>query len=36
LYGGHAAARLMLHARMLVFAHPLSGEALAFLCEPPF
>ena len=36
LYGGRAAARLMLHARMLAFAHPLSGEALAFLCEPPF
>ena len=36
LYGGRAAERLMLHARMLVFSHPLSGEALAFLCEPPF
>jgi len=39
LYGGDAsgrAERLLLHARMLSFAHPLSGELLTLICEPPF
>ncbi|MBI5436712.1 MAG: RluA family pseudouridine synthase [Nitrosomonadales bacterium] len=39
LYGGKArgrAGRLLLHARMLSFAHPLSGELLTLVSEPPF
>lgn len=39
LYGGpaeHKAPRLLLHAMNLAFAHPLSGEALAFHCPPDF
>ncbi|HZW87345.1 MAG TPA: RluA family pseudouridine synthase [Gallionella sp.] len=39
LYGAAAnnrAERLMLHARMLSFSHPLSGKALTLLCEAPF
>lgn len=39
LYGGEAgvmAERLLLHARVLVFTHPLSGELLTMVCEPPF
>jgi tRNA pseudouridine32 synthase/23S rRNA pseudouridine746 synthase len=39
LYGGEVsgrAERLLLHARMLSFAHPLSGELLTLMCEPPF
>lgn len=36
LYGGHAAARLMLHATALSFAHPLGGELLFLRCDPPF
>ncbi|OIO80327.1 MAG: RNA pseudouridine synthase [Gallionellaceae bacterium CG1_02_56_997] len=36
LYDGRAAARLMLHATTLRFTHPASGEALDFMCEPPF
>ncbi len=36
LYDGRAAERLMLHAQMLSFTHPLSGEAMHFACEPPF
>ena len=39
LYGGEArgrAGRLLLHARMLSFVHPLSGELLTLVCEPPF
>ena len=36
LYGGHEAERLMLHACLLSFAHPLSGEVLDLSCEPPF
>ena len=38
-YGGEArcrAGRLLLHARMLSFAHPLSGELLTWVCKPPF
>ncbi len=30
------AARLLLHAWSLSFAHPVSGKALAFACPPPF
>ncbi len=30
------APRLLLHAEHLAFAHPQSGEALAFACPPPF
>jgi tRNA pseudouridine32 synthase / 23S rRNA pseudouridine746 synthase len=39
LYGGavaNAADRLLLHARLLSFAHPLSNAPLQFICEPPF
>lgn len=39
LYGGEAssmAARLLLHARVLSFAHPLSAELLTLVCEPSF
>ncbi len=36
LYGGHTAERLLLHARMLSFAHPLSGESLNLISEAPF
>lgn len=39
LYGGDArgsAVRLLLHACSLSFAHPLSGELLTTVCEPPF
>ena len=36
LYGGHAADRLLLHASMLSFPHPLSDAPLSFMCEPPF
>ncbi len=39
LYGGEPrgrAGRLLLHARMLSFAHPLSGELLTLVCEPSF
>jgi len=36
LYDGRTAARLMLHANTLSFIHPASGEALHFICEPPF
>jgi tRNA pseudouridine32 synthase/23S rRNA pseudouridine746 synthase len=39
LYGGVASSRadrLLLHARTLSFAHPLSEKPLAFTCEPPF
>lgn len=40
LYGSDsnrlAAPRLMLHAAHLAFAHPVSGEALAFDCPAPF
>lgn len=36
LYGGRAAERLMLHARMLEFAHPLSTEPLSLKCDAPF
>lgn len=39
LYGGDfggSAARLLLHARSLCFAHPLTKETLALTCEPPF
>ncbi len=38
-YGGEISGRvgrLLLHARMLSFAHPLSGELLTLVCEPPF
>lgn len=28
--------RLCLHARELDFCHPVSGDALAFVCPPPF
>ncbi|MDO8262888.1 MAG: RluA family pseudouridine synthase [Gallionella sp.] len=39
LYGGDArgsAVRLMLHASVLNFAHPLGEERLSFECAPPF
>jgi tRNA pseudouridine32 synthase/23S rRNA pseudouridine746 synthase len=36
LYDGRTAERLMLHAHMLNFAHPLSAEPLSLQCEPPF
>ncbi len=36
LYGGRLAPRLMLHAGMLAFQHPRTGEALAFSSPPPF
>lgn len=39
LYGGEAssgAERLLLHARALSFAHPLSEEPLTLVCEAPF
>ncbi|MDE2309782.1 MAG: RluA family pseudouridine synthase [Betaproteobacteria bacterium] len=39
LYGeeaGKRAGRLLLHARMLSLVHPLSGELLTLICEPPF
>ena len=36
LYGGRAAKRLLLHASMLSFAHPLSGEPLSLAIDPPF
>lgn len=39
LYGGavaNAAERLLLHARLLSFAHPQHNEPLQFICEPPF
>ncbi len=39
LYGGrvaNAAERLLLHARLLSFAHPFNNEPLQFICEPPF
>jgi len=39
LYGGEAsggAERLLLHASMLNFAHPLGEERLSFECAPPF
>lgn len=36
LYGGHEAERLMLHARSLSFAHPLSGKMMDFSCAPLF
>lgn len=39
LYGeeaGRKAERLLLHSRLLSFAHPVSGEPLTLTCEPPF
>jgi len=39
LYGEGAsgrAGRLLLHARVLSFAHPLSAEPLTLVCEPSF
>ena len=36
LYGGRKAARLMLHACLLSFAHPLAGQPLTLTSEPPF
>ena len=39
LYGGKTsgrAERLLLHARVLNFAHPLSAEPLSLVCEPSF
>lgn len=39
LYGEEAgciAGRLLLHSRLLGFAHPLSGEPLTLTCDPPF
>jgi len=39
LYGdpaNHRVERLLLHARALSFAHPLSAEPLSLVCEPPF
>jgi tRNA pseudouridine32 synthase/23S rRNA pseudouridine746 synthase len=36
LYGGREAKRLMLHACMLGFVHPLAGRTLALTSNPPF
>jgi tRNA pseudouridine32 synthase/23S rRNA pseudouridine746 synthase len=36
LYGGEPAARLMLHAAHLAFAHPVQGHRIAFDSAPPF
>ena len=36
LYSGQIAERLMLHARMLCFAHPVSGQMLNLVREAPF
>lgn len=39
LYGGavaNSAERLLLHARILSFAHPVSNAPLQFICELPF
>jgi tRNA pseudouridine32 synthase/23S rRNA pseudouridine746 synthase len=36
LYEGRAAERLLLHASMLSFAHPLSGEQLNLVSTEPF
>ncbi len=36
LYGGRAAERLLLHASMLSFAHPLSGKPLTLVSAAPF
>lgn len=36
LYGGRESGRMLLHACLLSFAHPLSGEALNLACDPPF
>ncbi len=36
LYGGIIAHRLMLHAGFLGFAHPRSGEVMAFQSDEPF
>lgn len=39
LYGGEAsnqAKRLLLHAQMLSFVHPVSAVPLTLRCEPPF
>jgi len=36
LYGGRPAERLMLHACMLSFAHPLAGQSLTLASDPPF
>lgn len=36
LYGGRPAERLLLHASILSFAHPLSGELLHLVCTAPF
>jgi tRNA pseudouridine32 synthase/23S rRNA pseudouridine746 synthase len=36
LYGGRAAERMLLHASMLGFIHPLSCEPITLSSEPPF
>ena len=36
LYGAATAARVHLHACSLAFAHPLTGEAVAFASPCPF
>ena len=36
LYGGRTAERLLLHASMLNFTHPLSGELLTLVSAAPF
>ena len=36
LYGGREAERLMLHACLLSFAHPLAGRPLRLVSDPPF
>lgn len=36
LYGGCTSERLLLHACLLSFPHPLSGERLTMESEPPF
>jgi tRNA pseudouridine32 synthase/23S rRNA pseudouridine746 synthase len=36
LYGGRLAERLMLHACLLSFVHPLTGQPLTLASDPPF
>ena len=36
LYGGRAAERLLLHANMLSFVHPLSSKPMTLFCDAPF
>ena len=36
LYGGREGERLLLHAKLLSFIHPLSGEPVKLMCDVPF